>query len=38
MYGDPCYWRLLAAYNNINDPLHIPPGQLLRIPTLSGQS
>jgi hypothetical protein len=38
MYGDPCYWRLLAAYNNISDPLHIPPGQLLRIPTLSGQS
>ncbi len=36
-YGDPCYWRLLAAFNDINDPLHIPPGQLLRIPTLPGQ-
>lgn len=36
-YGDPSYWRLLAAFNDISDPLHVPPGQLLRIPTLPGQ-
>lgn len=37
VYGDPSYWRLLAAFNNIDDPLHIPPGQLLQIPSLPGQ-
>jgi hypothetical protein len=36
-YGDPGYWRLLAAFNNIDDPLHIPPGQLLQIPSFSSQ-
>jgi hypothetical protein len=34
-YGDPAVWRLLAAYNNIDDPLHVPAGQLLRIPPAS---
>src|SRR6266699_1929374 len=28
-------WRLLAAFNNLEDPLHIPPGSVLRIPPLS---
>jgi Contractile injection system tube protein len=37
IYGDSRYWRLLAAFNNIDDPLHLPPGQLLRLPTLRGQ-
>jgi Contractile injection system tube protein len=36
-YGDPSYWRLLAAFNDINDPLHMPPGQLLRIPAARAQ-
>jgi Contractile injection system tube protein len=31
-YGDPALWRLLAAYNDIDDPLRMPAGQLLRIP------
>ncbi|HEY5954096.1 MAG TPA: hypothetical protein VIT18_07015 [Terrimicrobiaceae bacterium] len=38
VYGDPSYWRLLAAFNNIEDPLHIPPGQVLQIPNLPAQS
>lgn len=28
-------WRVLASFNNIQDPLHIPAGFLLRIPPLS---
>jgi hypothetical protein len=36
-YGDPSYWRLLAASNNIDDPLHLPPGQLVRIPNAPRQ-
>jgi hypothetical protein len=31
----PALWRLLASYNNIEDPLHIPAGFVLRIPPLS---
>ena len=31
-YGDPAYWRLLAAYNGLDDPNDIPPGTVLRIP------
>jgi hypothetical protein len=38
VYGDPSYWRLLATFNNIEDPLHIPPGQVLQIPNLPAQS
>lgn len=37
VYGDASYWRLLAAFNNIEDPLHIPPGQVLQIPNLPTQ-
>ena len=33
-HGDPRFWRLIAAFNNILDPLRIPPGLLLRIPLL----
>jgi hypothetical protein len=36
-FGDPSYWRLVAALNDIDDPLHIPPGQLLQVPTFRGQ-
>jgi hypothetical protein len=32
-YGDPAYWRLLAAFNDIDDPLHLSPGMALRIPS-----
>ncbi len=32
-YGDPSYWRWLAAFNNLDDPLHVPPGQVLQIPS-----
>jgi hypothetical protein len=34
-YGDPRYWRIIASVNNIDDPLHIPEGQVLSVPTLS---
>jgi hypothetical protein len=34
-YGDPSMWRLLAAFNGLDDPLHISPGQLLRVPPIS---
>lgn len=34
-YGEPGLWRLLAAYNDIADPAHIPPPRLLRIPPLA---
>src|SRR5262245_7435591 len=34
-YGDPGYWRLLAALNNLDDPMTIPAGVVLRIPPRS---
>lgn len=34
-FGHPSLWRWLALYNDIVDPLHIPPGTLLQIPPLS---
>jgi Contractile injection system tube protein len=34
-YGDASYWRLLAAFNGIDDPLNIPPGSVVRIPPAS---
>lgn len=35
-YGDCSLWRLLAAFNNIDDPLHLSAGQVLRLPPLGG--
>lgn len=35
-YGDPSLWRLIAAANEIDDPLHVPGGTVLRIPPRSG--
>lgn len=29
--GQP-WWKPLAGFNNIDDPLHVPPGTLLRLP------
>ncbi len=34
-YGDPTLWRLLAAYNDLDDPLRLPPGGRLQIPPLA---
>jgi hypothetical protein len=34
-YGDPTLWRALAAFNDIDDPMHIPAGRVLRIPPLT---
>lgn len=34
-YGDPSLWRLLAAFNGIVDPLHLPCGEALQAPALS---
>jgi nucleoid-associated protein YgaU len=34
-YGDASYWRVLAAFNGIDDPLNIPPGSLLSVPPAS---
>lgn len=33
-YGDPALWRLLAAFNDLDDPLHLGAGLLLQIPPL----
>ena len=37
-YGDPAYWRLLAIVNGIDDPLHIPDGTELRVPSIPLES
>lgn len=34
-YGDPSLWRLIAEANGIDDPLHVTPGAVLRIPPRS---
>ena len=34
-YGHPSLWRWLAIYNAISDPLHIAPGTIIQIPSLS---
>jgi hypothetical protein len=34
-YGDPSLWRLLAAFNDVADPLRLEAGQVLRIPPAS---
>ena len=31
-YGDPSWWKVIANFNNIDDPWAIPPGQVLAIP------
>jgi hypothetical protein len=31
-YGDPAAWRAIAEANDLDDPLHLPPGAALRIP------
>lgn len=33
-YGDPSFWRWLAAFNRIDDPLHVPAGQVVQIPSM----
>lgn len=33
-YGDPNAWRPLAAYNGIDDPLRVPTGQTILLPSL----
>ncbi len=32
IYGNPAWWRLIAAFNKIDNPSEIPVGQLLMIP------
>lgn len=34
-YGEPSLWRVLAAFNGIEDPTRVPPPQQIRIPPLS---
>lgn len=34
-YGDASLWRLIAAFNGIDDPLRVPGGRVLRIPPRS---
>lgn len=31
-YGDPSLWRWLAVFNRIDDPLHVPAGQVVQVP------
>jgi hypothetical protein len=33
-YGDPTHWRPLAAYNGIDDPLRLPTGRTILLPSL----
>jgi len=33
-YGDPNHWRPLAAYNGIDDPLRLPTGRTILLPSL----
>jgi hypothetical protein len=33
-YGDPSYWRWLAVFNRIDDPLRVPAGQVVQVPSL----
>ncbi len=33
--GDPAVWRLIAIFNDIDDPTHLAAGAVLRIPPLS---
>jgi hypothetical protein len=34
-YGDPSLWRLVASLNGIADPMHVPAGTVLRLPSAS---
>ena len=34
-YGDPAHWRPLAAFNGVDDPLRLPIGQMLLLPSLA---
>jgi len=36
MYGNAGFWRLLARFNDIEDPLSVPSGTLLRMPDSPG--
>jgi hypothetical protein len=31
-YGDPAWWKVIASFNNIDNPWNIPPGLVLAIP------
>lgn len=31
-YGDPSWWKVIASFNDLDDPWAIPPGQVLAIP------
>jgi len=33
VYGDAGLWTVLAAFNGLDDPFHLPPGLVLRIPS-----
>ena len=33
-YGDPALWRGLAEFNEIDDPLRVPPGTRVLVPTI----
>jgi nucleoid-associated protein YgaU len=33
--GKPAYWRAIADFNGIDDPLRLPAGTVLLIPTLA---
>ncbi|MFL5345374.1 MAG: hypothetical protein ACJ8AT_11300 [Hyalangium sp.] len=35
LYGDSSLWRLVASLNGIADPMHVPAGTVLRLPSAS---
>lgn len=36
--GNPADWRIVADHNDIADPLHLEPGQVIALPPASGNS
>jgi len=36
-YGQPGYWRLIAAHNDVDDPRRIPPGTVLVLPPIDDE-
>jgi hypothetical protein len=35
-YGNPAYWRMVATFNNLDDPARLDTGMVLKMPPLRG--
>ncbi|WP_026607995.1 hypothetical protein [Methylocapsa acidiphila] len=38
VYGDPSLWRYVAAFNGIEDPLHLTGGMAIAVPQIGGKA